>query len=134
MKRTSTLRAMNSHLVLATASLLGIAGFCDVAAAADDDMRFTIVSPGVAQRPAPETAPGGTVVLRGSPTTNSNTTPAAYGNSGAAYGSTSIGPTVPLHAQGGWDRAYDAGGIDRRYDFSDFNRSHDYRYDTSGFD
>jgi hypothetical protein len=100
------------------AMLLGI-GCCCAAAAAEKDIEITVVTPRAVPRPAPETAPGGTVVLRGSPV-SSNASPPAPGRNGDAY----YRPVSSL-SPAGWDRNYDTTGIDRR---SDRN------YDATGFD
>jgi len=89
-------------------------------------------SPGIAQ---PETAPGGTVVLRGNPQVSPNVVvPPPPGNQ----------PTTALPSRGGWDRnyditgfdrrAYDATGYDRRYDTKGIDQSFNRNFDTTGFD
>jgi hypothetical protein len=81
-----------------------------------------------------ETAPGGTVVLRGTPQASPSAGQAAPGNQPV--------PTLPSRA--GWDRSYDTSGFDRRgydptgydlsYDTRGIDRSFDRSYDTTGFD
>jgi hypothetical protein len=85
--------------------------------------QLNVVTPSTVPRPPPETAPGGTVVLRGSPP-NSNASPPAPKRSGKGYG-----PVFTLPPGEEWDHNYDPTGFDRNYDTS-FDRN----YDTAGFD
>jgi hypothetical protein len=86
-----------------TAALLGIASLCTPAIAAEAVAPAIVVSPSGAST---EIAPGGTVVLRGSPppqpTPVARTVPTA----------TLPGP-VRVE---GWDDYFDTSGIDRQYD------------------
>ena len=68
--------------------------------------------PRVVERgPSPGTAPGGTVVLRGSRPTYPNIAQPIPGGSGEGYGSTANGP--PVSPGLGWDRGFDSLGFDR---------------------
>ena len=95
-----------------TVVLLGIAGLCGPAAAADNGPVPIVVSPSTVERPLPETTPGGTVVLRGPPPTCPT----------AAQPEGNDQPVAVLPALGGWNRNYDTSGFDRS------------GYDTTGLD
>jgi hypothetical protein len=105
--------------------LLGIAGLCGPAVAADNGPVPIVVSPGTVERPLPETTPSGTVVLRGPPPPHPT----------AAQPEGNDEPVPVLPALGGWDRNYDTSGIDRSgYDTTGLNSNTDQNYDTGGFD
>jgi len=70
-----------------------------------------------------QTAPGGTVVLRGSPPANSNVGRIVPSNQ----------PTPAPTRSAGSDDNYDA-NFDRSHDSSGMDRRFDGNYDTSGFD
>lgn len=84
--------------------------------AAETAIEVTVVAPGKLQRPEPETAPGGTVVLRGRPV--SVRPPAPRSNS--AYQ-----PVSPS----GRDRSY---GVDRSFNNNFDNTGFDRHFDGSG--
>jgi hypothetical protein len=104
-----------------TAMLLGIGSFYNPAVAAEKGTEITVVTPSTVQRPAPETAPGGTVVLRGSPV-NLNASPPALGRSG--------NQPVSALTSAGWDTS----GFDHNYDTSGIDQRSDRNYDATGFD
>lgn len=81
-----------------------------------------VVSPGPAFRPPPETGPGGTVVLRGSPVALNVSPP---GLEMSRRESINYQPAVTLPPGGGWNHRYDTTGFDQRTDRS---------YDAAGFD
>jgi hypothetical protein len=97
--------------------LLAAGSFYNPTVAAENGIEITVVSPSTVLRPAPETAPGGTVVLRGSPV-NLNTSLPAPERSGRGYRLTNR-PAAVLPPGEGWDTT----GIDRNYDIVGFDRS-----------
>ena len=105
-----------------TAVLLGVASVCDPAAA--DNVSASIVLSPSTDRPTPETAPSGTVVLRGGHASGQNSGDPRPG----ASGSTGSGP--PPIPPAGWDRNYDTSRASRVG--ADLNN--DRSYDTTGFD
>ena len=115
--------------------LLGVMalGFTATRSLADDTTAatFSVLSPGTVQgRVLPETAPGGTVVLRGNHTANPDTG-AISGPAGRPIGNV---PAAPGSQQAGWDRNYNTTSIDwSEYDAAGIDLSADRMYDTSGF-
>jgi hypothetical protein len=112
---------------------LSAISLCDPMAAVDNVAALTVVSPGTIEgRVLPETAPGGTVVLRGNHTANPDDPRASAGPTGRPIGNE---PAAPRSLQAGWDRNYNTTGIDwSEYDAAGIDRSADRIYDTSGFD
>jgi hypothetical protein len=115
------------------AFLIGIASCYGSAMAAEPGIEITVVTPNFVQRPPPEIAPGGVVVLRGG-----GQLPKVP--QGIARGARDIGnQPVPSLSPAGWDRNYDTSGSDRRFDTTGFDRwfdtsGFDRRFDPSGFD
>ena len=102
--------------------------FGPAVAAADPAMEFTEVTPSSVSRPAPEIAPGGTVVLRGSSSTAQTPNPPALA---AAPAATARGKVpVPVVPAAGWDTT----GFDRRYNMIGTDFQLDRNYDAGGFD
>jgi hypothetical protein len=120
------------------AILVGIASCCGSAMAAEPGIEITVVTPSTVQRPPPEIAPGGAVVLRGSQQTDLNVGQPAP--AGKRYGSTNSPPAgalLPLRGNydtTGFDRNYDTTGFDRNYDTTGIDRRYDRNYDTTSFD
>jgi hypothetical protein len=87
-----------------------------------EGVEINVVTPSTVQRPPPETAPGGTVVLRGSPV-NSNAS-RSPGTSGEGYGSAGYNPPIFLNygADLRFDGYYDTTGFNRRFDGSGLTR------------
>ena len=109
-------RFIPKHAGCFTAALLGIAVLWpNLAAAADKGGSPTIlplVVPGDAvDRPTPEVAPGGTLVLRGTRPVNTN---AGNGNAGNPPQANPGGgaPTVAGYVAPGWDQRFDYSGLD----------------------
>jgi hypothetical protein len=109
------------------AALLGIAVLWqpNIAAAADGKSGsltiLPVVVPGDAvDRPTPEVAPGGTLVLRGTRpvnlnTGNLNTANANQPNPGGGpqgIGAVTNGPAAAAYAAPGWDQRFDYSGLD----------------------
>jgi hypothetical protein len=104
---------------------------------------LAITVPVWAQTPlsSEETAPGGTVVLRGSPASSDVN---AHAPERTRRGPTSYPPVATFLPPGtGWDhnadtgsfdRNYDTGGFDRNYDTAGYDQRSDRNYDTTGFD
>ena len=106
--------------------LLGITSFCDPAIAADGVTVLTAARPSPVERRAlPETAPGGTVVLRGDRSASPNAGQPVAGGNGGGNGSTANRPPGAL-CPIGWDCDHVTTGLDR----SGLSRD----YDTVGFD
>ena len=109
------------------AALLGIAVLWqpNIAAAADGKSGsltiLPVVVPGDAvDRPTPEVAPGGTLVLRGTRPVNLNTGNLNTGNANQpnpgggpqAIGAVTNGPAAAAYAAPGWDQRFDYSGLD----------------------
>jgi hypothetical protein len=108
------------------AALLGIAVPWEpnIAAAADGKSGsltiLPVVVPGDAvDRPRPEVAPGGTLVLRGTRPVNTNAGNANAGNANQltgggpqGIGAVTNGPAAAAYAAPGWDQRFDYGGLD----------------------
>jgi hypothetical protein len=107
------------------AALLGIVVLWqpNIAAAADGKSGsltiLPVVVPGDAvDRPTPEVAPGGTLVLRGTRPVNTNAGNANAGNPPNSGGSTqgigavANGPAAAAYAAPGWDQRFDYSGLD----------------------
>jgi hypothetical protein len=117
------------------AALLGIAVLWqpNIAAAADGKSGsltiLPVVVPGDAvDRPRPEVAPGGTLVLRGTRPVNTNAGNTNAGNTNAGntnagnppnsggsiqgIGAVTNGPAAAAYAAPGWDQRFDYGGLD----------------------
>jgi hypothetical protein len=114
------------------AALLGIAVLWqpNIAAAADGKSGsltiLPVVVPGDAvDRPTPEVAPGGTLVLRGTRPVNLNTGNLNTGNLNTgnanqpnpgggpqAIGAVTNGPAAAAYAAPGWDQRFDYSGLD----------------------
>jgi hypothetical protein len=105
--------------------LLVMAGLCGPSAGADNG----IVLQPTPSTTAPEAAPGGTVVLRGTPPANANVDQAGPGG-GPGGGSASNRAAGPVPRAGN----YDTGGFDRNYDTTGIDRNYNRNYDTTGFD
>jgi hypothetical protein len=117
------------RIILLGVTALGFTATVSLSAAVDNDTTLTIVSPGTVEgRVLPETAPGGTVVLRGYHSANPEPgQPRPAGTFGNA-------PAAPRSLPAGWDRNFDTTGIDwRDYSAAGIDRSADrIIYDTSG--
>jgi len=100
------------------AALLGIAVLWpNLAAAADRGGSLTVlpvVVPGDAvDRPVPEVAPGGTLVLRGTrPINTNNGNPPNAGGGTQGIGAVANGPAAAAYAAPGWDQRFDYNGLD----------------------
>ena len=105
------------------AALLGTAVLCqaNLAAAADDSRGATVfpVVPGNAvDRPVPEVAPGGTLVLRGTRPVNAgnpnggNPNQPNPGGGAPGIGAVANGPAAAAYAAPGWDQRFDYSGLD----------------------
>jgi hypothetical protein len=113
-----------SAALLAT-TILGAPAF-----AADDGVAVTIVAPDTAGHPPPETAPGGTIVLRGGSVGPDVGQPAPEANNGL---NAEVSPAArPRPA--GWDRNFDTAGFNRRYDTTGYDPANEHTYDATGFD
>jgi hypothetical protein len=77
------------------------------AAAADTGTVLAVVIPGNVERPPPETAPGGVIVLRGGRPPNPEIPQAT----------SEVPVAAPIRPEG-WDFNYDATGFDQRFDRS----------------
>jgi hypothetical protein len=126
-------------LIRLVAVFAAIASFCAPAVAADGDAAaVTILVPGgTAASPAvPETAPGGTVVLRGDHPAIASAGQPALARPRNQYQATGYGGSIPvLLPRAGWDRRYDTGGIDRSgFASAGADRQWDRNYDNTGTD
>jgi hypothetical protein len=117
------------------AVLAAIPVLCGAAAADNGAAPVTVLMPNtVTGRVLPETAPGGTVVLRGTPAVTPTSGPPAPGPANSS-GPSGYGPAVGVSPREGWDPNYDTTGIDRRnYDLTGIERRDDPNYDGTGID
>jgi hypothetical protein len=99
------------------AALLGTAVLCQAnfAAAADDSRGaavFPVVPGNAVDRPVPEVAPGGTLVLRGTRPVSPSPTPPNPGGGTPGIGAVANGPAAAAYAAPGWDQRFDYSGLD----------------------
>jgi hypothetical protein len=99
------------------AALLGTAVLCQAnfAAAADDNRGaavFPVVPGNAVDRPVPEVAPGGTLVLRGTRPVSPSPTPPNPGGGTPGIGAVANGPAAATYAAPGWDQRFDYSGLD----------------------
>ena len=113
------------------ASLVAVLAIASQASAQAPLTGESVVSPGAIWRPPPETMPGGTVVLRGSPAANDVSLPALERSGREA---TDYQPAVTLPPGGGWNHRYNTAGVDNSYDAAGFDPRRDVNYDTTGID
>ena len=107
---------------------VGIVISYNLATAADTAVEATEVLPSPVSHPAPETAPGGTVVLRGS-------SPSAQAPGASAPGAKGNSPVPVLPRTKldttGFDRRFDATGINGQFDRT-YNAGFDRNFDRTG--
>jgi hypothetical protein len=99
------------------AALLGTAVLCqaNLAAAADDSRGapvFPVVPGNAVDRPVPEVAPGGTLVLRGTRPVSPSPTPPNPGGGAPSIGAVANGPAAAAYSAPGWDQRFDYSGLD----------------------
>src|SRR5437762_8295402 len=99
------------------AALLGTAVLrqANLAAAADDSRGaavFPVVPGNAVDRPVPEVAPGGTLVLRGTRPVSPSPTPPNPGGGAPGIGAVANGPAAAAYAAPGWDQRFDYSGLD----------------------
>lgn len=99
------------------AALLGTAVLCqaNLAAAADDSRGaavFPVVPGNAVDRPVPEVAPGGTLVLRGTRPVSPSPTPPNPGGGAPGIGAVVNGPAAAAYSAPGWDQRFDYSGLD----------------------
>jgi hypothetical protein len=89
-----------------------------------EGIEINVVTPSAVPRPPPETAPGGTVLLRGSPVNINASLPAAErsGGNGSGYYQPNPGWNRNYGTDLRFDGNFDAGGFDRNFDRSGLTR------------